>query len=68
MGYGSSAAIMIVVIAVIITGHRGVAGAVLSTLHSSSRIVFITASEVGDIVVTILQRKMKLGNLVQVTW
>lgn len=41
-------------VTVIVAEHCGVAGAMLSTLPSLAHIIFITTSEVGDIVVTVL--------------
>lgn len=41
-------------VTVIVAEHCGMAGAVLSTLPSLAHIIFITTSEVSDIVVTVL--------------
>lgn len=53
-GRFSGTAVTIVGVTVIVAEHCGVAGAVLSTLPSLAHIIFITTSEVRDIIVTVL--------------
>lgn len=52
-GQFGGTAVTIVGVTVMVAERCGVAGAVLSTLPSLAHIIFITTSEVGDVVVVV---------------